>query len=64
LGEAWATDVGGAVESLEEARVIADSLLTNARPFDRHLRHVDVRDQHGRVVHQRNRGARPKARSP
>jgi hypothetical protein len=64
LGEESVVEIGGAVQSLEEATMIADSLLADVRLHDQRLRRMEARDQHGRVVRQRHRGTQTKARSP
>jgi hypothetical protein len=53
LDDDWAMDFGGPIQSLEEAGLLADSLVADWRLYGRRLRRAKVRDRHGQVVYQR-----------
>jgi hypothetical protein len=64
LDDEWAMDFGGPIDTLEQARLLADSLVADWGLHGRRLRRAEVRDQHGQVVYQRTRRTRAKARRP
>ena len=51
-------DIGGQINSKEEAVVLADDLLTDAWIYGRQVRRVTVVDRRRRVVHERKRRRR------